>query len=82
MSLKKHHKKITYSVSPVIIYKNTNSNVRRIAKILKEINILMLTQNCIGNNKYRFQKLMDKYTIPNKKLIIKITRVAPFVTRC
>ena len=82
MSLKKHHKKITYSVLPVVIYKNTNSNVRRIAKILKEINILLLTQNCIGNNKYRFQKLMDKYTIPNKKLIIKITRGDRFVAQC
>ena len=79
MSLNKHHKKITYSVLPVIIYKNTNSNVRRIAKILKEIKINMLTQNCIGNNKYRFQKLMDKYTIPNNKFIIKITRGDHFV---
>ena len=38
-------------------------------------------KNCIGNNKYRFQKLMDKYTIPNNKLIIKITR-DHFVAQC
>ena len=82
MSLNKHHKKITYSVSPVIIYKNTNSNVRRIAKILKEIKINMLTQNCIGNNKYTLEKLMEKYTIPNNKLIIKITRGYHFVAQC
>ncbi len=59
-----------YSVLPVIIYKNTNRNIRRIVKILKKIN--MLPQNCIGNNKYRLQDLMDKYTIPNNKIIIKI----------
>ena len=82
MSLKKHHKKITYSVLPVIIYKNTNSNVRRIAKILKEINILMLTQKFIGNNKYTLEKLMEKYTIPNNKLIIKITRGDHFMAQC
>ena len=66
-------KKITkhYTVSPVIIYKNTNRTVRRIVKILKEIK--METQNFIVTNNYRFQKLMEKYTIPNNKLIINIT---------